>query len=70
MGLKWGQTKALADALSDAHPDAKLDRLSIDDVVLMVRALPEFDDVLEPEDPEQLHRVLYVWATDYDHAGF
>lgn len=64
MGLKWTDSRAIAEALYDADPE--LDPLTIGFVELhaMICALEDFDDDPEASNERILEAVLTAWLEE------
>lgn len=64
-GLKWTAIDDIAAALAHTHPDADPAQLDNEDVIAMVRRLPDFADTPRPDDPESMYQVLYAWIKNF-----
>ena len=66
MGLKWTDSRAIAEELYDADPD--LDPLTLSFVKLhdMVAKLPDFADDPQKSNEQILEAILQAWLNERD----
>lgn len=64
MGLKWTDTREIAIALDEAHPDANPLDLRFTDLHAWVLALPDFDDAPERSGEKILEAIQMAWLDE------
>jgi FeS assembly protein IscX len=64
MGLKWTDTREIAIALSDAHPDLDPMTVRFTDLRDWVLALAEFDDEPEHSGEKILEAIQMAWLDE------
>ena len=62
--LKWTDTLEIAIQLSEAYPDVDPLQLRFTDLMAMVAALPEFDDVAERCGERILEAIQQAWIDE------
>jgi FeS assembly protein IscX len=65
MGLKWTDTREIAIALCDAHPDTDPMSVRFTDLRDWVTQLPDFDDNSERTGEKILEAIQMAWAEEY-----
>lgn len=66
MGLKWTDTRDIAIALCDAHPDVEPLTVRFTDLHRWVRELPGFDDDPERSNEKILEAIQMTWLDERD----
>ena len=66
MGLKWTDSRDIAIALADAHPDVDPNNVRFTELYIWVRALPGFDDDPKHSGEKILEAIQMAWI---DEAG-
>lgn len=64
MGLKWRDTRALALALDDTHPDVNPRYLNLSDLRSWIRVLEGFDDDADQGDERALAAIQTAWIEE------
>jgi FeS assembly protein IscX len=64
MGLKWTDTRDLAIALDETHPEADPRHVSFVDLRDWILALPEFADLPEHSGEKVLEAVQMAWIEE------
>ena len=64
MGLKWTDSREIAIALLDAHPDVDPDQVRFTDLYNWVRALPGFDDDPKHSGEKILDAIQMAWIDE------
>ena len=64
MGLKWTDSREIAIALLDAHPDVDPDQVRFTDLYNWVRALPGFDDDPKHSGEKILEAIQMAWIDE------
>ena len=66
MKLTWSDTRDLAIALCDAHPEVKPLTMRFTDLHRMVCELPEFADDPEASNEKVLEAIQMAWLDEID----
>ncbi len=66
MGLKWTDSREIAIALAEAHPDVDPNNLRFTDLYNWVRALPTFDDDPKHSGEKILEAIQMAWIDEAD----
>jgi FeS assembly protein IscX len=66
MKLSWTDTRDLAIALAEAHPEVKPLTLRFTDLHRMVRELPDFDGDPEASSEKLLEAIQMAWLDEID----
>ncbi|MCU0894009.1 MAG: Fe-S cluster assembly protein IscX [Rhodospirillales bacterium] len=66
MGLRWTDSRDIAIALDEAHPDADVVNLRFTDLWAWVRELPEFDDDPQKSNEKVLEAIQMAWLDERD----
>lgn len=66
MGLKWTDTREIAIALAEAHPEVNPLSVRFTDLHQWVMALPDFDDVAEHSGEKILEAIQMAWMDEAD----
>ena len=66
MKLTWSDSRDLAIALCEAHPDVKPLTLRFTDLHRMVCELPEFADDPEASNEKRLEAIQMAWLDEAD----
>ena len=64
--MKWTDTREIAIALLDAHPDADPRYVRFTDLHAWVTALPEFSDDPERSNEKILEAIQMTWLDEAD----
>jgi FeS assembly protein IscX len=64
MGLKWTDTRDIAIALDEAHPDVDPMKLRFTDLREWVLALPDFEDRPERSGEKILEAIQMAWLDE------
>jgi len=64
MGLKWTDTREIAIALEETHPDVDPMKLRFTDLRGWVLALPDFDDDPEHSGEKILEAIQMAWLDE------
>ena len=64
MGLKWTDTREIAIALDETHPDVDPMKLRFTDLHGWVLALPDFDDAPERSGEKILEAIQMAWLDE------
>ena len=64
MGLKWTDTREIAIALEETHPDVDPMKLRFTDLRGWVLALPDFDDDPEHSGDKILEALQMAWLDE------
>ena len=65
--MKWTDSREIAIALADAHPDVDPDRVLFTDLLRWVLELPGFDDDPKHSGEKILEAIQMAWI---DEGGF
>jgi FeS assembly protein IscX len=66
MGLRWTDSRDIAIALDEAHPDADVVNLRFTDLWAWVQELPEFDDDPKKSNEKVLEAIQMAWLDERD----
>jgi FeS assembly protein IscX len=66
MGMKWTDTREIAIALVEAHPDVNPLSVRFTDLHQWVMALPTFDDAAERSGEKILEAIQMAWIEEAD----
>ena len=66
MGLKWIDSRELAIALAEAHPEVDPNRILFTDLYNWVRALPGFDDDPKHSGEKILEAIQAAWIEEVE----
>lgn len=66
MGLKWTDSREIAIALDEAHPDVDPLQVRFTDLAQWVRELPEFDDDPQRCGEKILEAIQMAWIEEKD----
>jgi len=66
MGLKWTDTREIAIALVETHPDVNPIQLRFTDLHKWVMDLPGFDDDPKHSGEKILEAIQMAWMDEYD----
>jgi FeS assembly protein IscX len=66
MGLRWTDSRDIAIALDEAHPDADVVNLRFTDLWAWVRELPEFADDPQKSNEKVLEAIQMAWLDERD----
>jgi FeS assembly protein IscX len=66
MGLRWTDSRDIAIALDEAHPDADVVNIRFTDLWAWVQALPEFDDDPQKSNEKVLEAIQMAWLDERD----
>jgi FeS assembly protein IscX len=66
MGLRWTDSRDIAIALDEAHPDADVVNLRFTALWSWVRELPEFDDDPQKSNEKVLEAIQMAWLDERD----
>jgi FeS assembly protein IscX len=66
MGLRWTDSRNIAIALDEAHPDADVVNIRFTDLWAWVQALPEFDDDPQKSNEKVLEAIQMAWLDERD----
>jgi FeS assembly protein IscX len=66
MGLRWTDSRDIAIALDEAHPDADVVNLRFTDLWAWVQALPEFADDPQKSNEKVLEAIQMAWLDERD----
>ncbi len=64
MGLKWQDSREIAIALADAHPDADPQYVRFTDLHRWVCELPDFDDDPQRSGEKILEAIQMAWLEE------
>ncbi|EFE21689.1 FeS assembly protein IscX [Edwardsiella tarda ATCC 23685] len=64
VGLKWHDSRAIGEALYDAHPDVSPQSVRFTDLHRWICALDEFDDDPAASNEKILEAILLVWLDE------
>lgn len=64
MGLKWTDTRDIAIALHESHPDVDPMKLRFTDLRGWIMALPDFDDLPEHSGEKILEAIQMAWLDE------
>jgi len=64
--MKWTDSREIAIALADAHPDVDPARVRFTDLYTWVRTLPEFDDDPKHAGEKILEAIQQAWIDEAD----
>ena len=65
MGLKWTDTREIAIALSEKHPDVDPMSLRFTDLHKWVTGLEDFDDLPGPPGEKILEAIQMAWLDEH-----
>ena len=66
MGLRWTDSREIAIALAEAHPDIDPETVRFTDLYNWVRALPQFDDDPKHAGEKILEAIQMAWIDEAD----
>jgi FeS assembly protein IscX len=66
MALRWTDSRDIAIALDEAHPDADVVNLRFTDLWKWVQDLPEFDDDPQRSSEKILEAIQMAWLDERD----
>lgn len=66
MGLKWTDSRAIAEELYDNEPDLDPTTLRMTELHAKILALPDFDDDLQASSEARLEAILQIWIDERD----
>ncbi|HSO43004.1 MAG: Fe-S cluster assembly protein IscX [Rhodospirillales bacterium] len=66
MGLRWTDSRDIAIALDEAHPDADVVNLRFTDLWKWVQELPEFADDPKKSNEKVLEAIQMAWLDECD----
>jgi FeS assembly protein IscX len=66
MGLRWTDSRDIAIALAEAHPDVDPETVRFTDLYNWVRALPRFDDDPKHAGEKILEAIQMAWIDEAD----
>ncbi len=66
MGLRWTDSREIAIALAEAHPDVDPTTVRFTDLYNWVRALPAFDDDPKHSGEKILEAIQMAWIDEAD----
>ncbi len=66
MGLKWTDSREIAIALTETHPDVNPMQLRFTDLHKWVMDLPGFDDDPKHSGEKILEAIQMAWMDEYD----
>ena len=61
MGLKWTDSRAIAEELYDNEPDLDPTTLRMTELHAKILALPDFDDDPQASSEARLEAILQIW---------
>ena len=64
MGMKWTDSREIAIALAEAHPDVDPNHIRFTDLYNWVRALAEFDDDPKHSGEKILEAIQMAWIDE------
>ena len=66
MGLKWTDSRAIAEELYDNEPDLDPTTLRMTELHAKILALPYFDDDPQASTEARLEAILQIWIDERD----
>lgn len=66
MGLKWTDSRAIAEELYDNEPDLAPTTLRMTELHAKILALPDFDDDPQASTEARLEAILQIWIDERD----
>ncbi|MFS2222052.1 Fe-S cluster assembly protein IscX [Pantoea sp. B65] len=66
MGLKWTDSREIAEALYDTYPDTDPKTVRFTDLHQWICDLEEFDDQPGASNEKILEAILLVWLDEYE----
>lgn len=66
MGLKWTDSRAIAEELYDNEPDLDPTTLRMTELHAKILALPDFDDDPQASSEARLETILQIWIDERD----
>lgn len=66
MGLKWTDSRAIAEELYDNEPDLDPTMLRMTELHAKILALPDFDDDPQASSEARLEAILQIWIDERD----
>ena len=66
MGLKWTDSRAIAEELYDNEPDLDPTTLRMTELHAKILALPDFDDDPQASSEARLEAILQIWIDEGD----
>ena len=66
MGLRWTDSREIAIALAEAHPEIDPNTVRFTDLYNWVRALPQFDDNPKQSGEKILEAIQMAWIDEAD----
>ena len=66
MGLKWTDSRAIAEELYDNEPDLDPTTLRLTELHAKILALPDFDDDPQASSEARLEAILQIWIDERD----
>ena len=66
MGLKWNDSRAIAEELYDNEPDLDPTTLRMTELHAKILALPDFDDDPQASSEARLEAILQIWIDERD----
>ena len=66
MGLKWTDSRAIAEELYDNEPDLEPTTLRMTELHAKILALPDFDDDPQASTEARLEAILQIWIDERD----
>ena len=66
MGLKWTDSRAIAEELYDNEPDLDRTTLRMTELHAKILALPDFDDDPQASTEARLEAILQIWIDERD----
>ncbi len=66
MGLRWTDSRDIAIALDEAHPDVDVLSIRFTDLHAWVCALPEFESKPEDSSEKVLEAIQMMWLDERD----
>ena len=66
MGLKWTDSRAIAEELYDNEPNLDPTTLRMTELHAKILALPDFDDDPQASSEARLEAILQIWIDERD----
>ena len=66
MGLKWTDSRAIAEELYDTEQDLDPTTLRMTELHAKILALPDFDDDPQASSEARLEAILQIWIDERD----
>lgn len=66
MGLRWTDSRAIAEELYDNEPDLDPTTLRMTELHAKILALPDFDDDPQASSEARLEAILQIWIDERD----